>query len=373
MSRSIVRKLCAGAVFFLLSASAFAGDASFVASRQAANTILEVRRMPAEFEPQRAIYLSAGSLSPQYAATIAQISRAVRRNVNVVVLAAGEDRALIEKELGETAASKAGVEFVDWKHDTRWIRDFGPTILHADNLPVAVDWVYDQDRARDDDAPRHIARHSGMACEADSLRIEGGNLLSNGRGLCVTTTAFINQNSILEISDEDLRQSLRTRLGARDVILLEPLAGESTGHVDMFLTFVRSNLVVVGSYSYEEDDENAAILDRNAAILESLTTPDGPMEVVRIPMGGNFDGVWRTYTNCIYANGVLLLPAYEKKEAANLRRAKKVFQRLLPDWEIAAIDCVDLIEQGGALHCVSLNVPAAVGVPPMPPQLTLKP
>ncbi len=39
------------------------------------------------------------------------------------------------------------------------------------------------------------------------------------------------------------------------------------------------------------------------------------MQVVRIPMPSHKDGNWRTYTNVIYANGVVLVPQYPDADA----------------------------------------------------------
>jgi hypothetical protein len=30
----------------------------------------------------------------------------------------------------------------------------------------------------------------------------------------------------------------------------------------------------------------------------------------------------------------------------------------MPGWRVAPIDCTDVIQSGGALHCVTMNVPA---------------
>ena len=98
------------------------------------------------------------------------------------------------------------------------------------------------------------------------------------------------------------------------------------------------------------------MLDRNADRLAALSTDVGPMIVERVPMGKHRDGLWRTYTNCIFANGVLLMPSYQKGETERADKALSVYRRLLPHWRIVRIDASHLIEIGGALHCASLNV-----------------
>ncbi len=39
------------------------------------------------------------------------------------------------------------------------------------------------------------------------------------------------------------------------------------------------------------------------------------------------------------------------------REAAATFRRLLPGWDVRGIDCTQLIRMGGAVHCVTLNLP----------------
>ena len=74
-----------------------------------------------------------------------------------------------------------------------------------------------------------------------------------------------------------------------------------------------TSTVVVGEYPASVDPVNSEILDRNAQQFASLRPAGGPLKVVRIGMPPRFSLVpghapWPTYTNVVYANGVLLLP-----------------------------------------------------------------
>ena len=317
-----------------------------------------LRRMPGEFEEQEFLFLSCGELTAAHAETIADIAAAIQRHVRVVVLFTSDDqRTTLIKTLSRRVDSTRNVSFLRVAHDTKWIRDFGPTVLRNGAQALILDWQYDQNRPNDDAFPLNLSAMSRIQCEPSQLQLEGGNLLSNGNGLCVTTTAVTQRNAGHDLNEAAVCTLLRSSVGAQQVIVLEPLAGEETGHVDMFVTFTGPNTVVVGAYSPKEDPENAALLDRNAARLASLKTPSGQLRVERIPMGRRHNGLWRTYTNCIYANGVLLVPVYQDGDDNRSRQALALYRRLLPQWHIVPIDATQLIEEGGALHCVALNVP----------------
>ena len=139
--------------------------------------------------------------------------------------------------------------------------------------------------------------------------------------------------------------------------MLEALVGEPTGHVDMFATFTAPNTVLIGRCDPAIDPLNAQILDRNAATLGGLPTPRGPLRVERIPMPSTRDGLWRSYTNVVYANRVVLVPVYRDADQVEQKRVLNTFRRLLPGRTVVGIDCEDLIRNCGALHCVTANVP----------------
>lgn len=315
-------------------------------------------RMPGEFERQQFLLLSCGDLTPSHALMIATVAQETRRQLRVVVLCSSDEQEeAIDTALRNQMDSLENISLLRIPHDTKWIRDYGPTILQTNAGFRVVDWLYEHGRPSDELVPENVAKFSETPHELAAIVLHGGNLLSNGHGLCVTTTALLETNRHLGITKADLPKQMGGRIGAREIVVLESLVGEPTGHVDMFATFTGPNTVVVGQYSPEEDAENAAVLDRNAARLAAVTTVGGRLRVERIPMGRKDDGIWRTYTNCIYANGVLVIPTYQAGgDSARLRQARACYRRLLADWRIATVDASDLIQEGGSLHCASLNL-----------------
>ena len=139
-----------------------------------------------------------------------------------------------------------------------------------------------------------------------------------------------------------------------------PLEGESTGHVDMFCAFLKMDLAVVGRYDPAEDPENAARLDQIAEDLAGLNTRTGPLRIERLPMPDHRDGFWRTYTNVVFANDVLLVPIYPAYCPDLDEEALAIFRRLLPDRRVVGIDASELIKMNGALRCITMNVPTGI-------------
>jgi hypothetical protein len=76
--------------------------------------------------------------------------------------------------------------------------------------------------------------------------------------------------------------------------------------------------------------------------------------------------IWRTYTNVVFANGVLLVPIYADVDVDGRREALRVFTRLLPGWRVIGVDVTRLVELGGAMHCVTMNLGPLRELPEFP-------
>ena len=72
-------------------------------------------------------------------------------------------------------------------------------------------------------------------------------------------------------------------------------------------------------------------------------------------MPSNADGKWRTYTNVLYANRVILMPVYAGQRQTE-REAEAVYAKLLPTWSVVKINADPLISVGGGLHCIAMNL-----------------
>lgn len=321
-------------------------------------TALPGYRVPGEFEFQRALMLGCCELVPIVPEVFTELVKESLGKVEILALVSDveqyEQARNLIKERGIPAPH---LRFLEVPHDTMWARDYGPIVIKSDRgRPALVDADYDFGRANDDQVPQRLAEHLKLGLVRLPIRLDGGNFLSNGAGVALTTFRLIDENVELPYSERELHEILQGTFNLQELVMLEPLLGESTGHVDMFAAFVSEQTVVVGQYDPLQDPDNAAILDRNAERLSQVRTRKGNLRVVRIPMPGNHGGVWRTYTNVVFANGVLFVPTYGPEEDLSRKRAFAAYRRLLPTWRIVPVDSRRVIESAGALHCVTMNL-----------------
>ena len=303
--------------------------------------------LPADFESVEELLVTwdaAQDLAPTLLALIAEASHAT--NVTVL-LRPDQDVAEAGARLADAGARVSHVKLLPLDVDSLWVRDYGPMIVRDASGARVVDFDY-AGEAGDDNAPAQLALMMGFAHQRVRLRLEGGNLLSNGAGRCVTSTALIAANA-QQHSEQEIRALLRLHVGCRDLIVLPRLDREPTGHVDMYVALVGPTQALVGSYRADQDPANAKVLDRAAAQLA-----EAGFVVRRIPMPDNNGERFRSFVNIVVVNGVVLFPTYSDIDvSADRNHAERVLAKAFPRHDLIAIDSTALIESEGALHCVT--------------------
>jgi agmatine deiminase len=218
----------------------------------------------------------------------------------------------------------------------------------------------------DDAVPTRAAEELGLPVFYPGIVMEGGAVDFNGAGTVLTTEqCLLNKNRNPGVSKKRVEQYLKDYYGQKHICWLgEGIAGDDTdGHIDDLARFINPTTIVTG---VEEDprDANYKVLRENLKRLRTLKDQDGKaFEIVTIPMPGviEYDGqrLPATYVNFYFVNGALLVPTYRHR--GNDRRALEILQKSLPGRQMVGIDCTELIWGLGAIHCLSQQVPAAVG------------
>jgi agmatine deiminase len=196
--------------------------------------------------------------------------------------------------------------------------------------------------------------------------LEGGAIEINGAGHLLTTEAvLLNKNRNPNLDRETIEQNLRDGLGVSEILWLrQGIEGDDTdGHIDDLARFVDRE-TILACIDPNGRAENKAVLAENLSRLKSFIGPKNrTFEVVEIPLPEACEVVgWRlpvlpaSYVNFLIVNGGVLVPTFRQNR--NDDRALGIIRELFPDREILGIDCLDLVEEGGTLHCISQQQPA---------------
>ena len=319
--------------------------------------------MPAEFHHQETLLLGGDQLAELHPDVMAGIVKAATEAVSIrVLVGSSEGKSLVEKVLTDNNLPSTSVDIMELPILTMWVRDFGPvTVSDVKGRRSMVDFHYRERRGnkQDDGVPSYLAMSMGLNVMGSPLLVEGGDFLSNGRGLCLLSTRVINRNShYLEMEPDQAMANFAAVLGFEQLYLATPLTGELTGHIDMFCAFLKTDLVLVGSFEPSVDSENQTQLDRIAMEMAVLQTLEGPLRVERIPMCFLVDVPNSVHTSIVFANDVLLVPVYPDYCPDMDQAALATYRRLLPDLRVVGIDCSRLIKMNGALRCITMNVPS---------------
>ena len=311
-------------------------------------------RAVAEFEPVDAVYVAFDASTEDF---VAELLPAVLPAAPVIVTLTGDGtRERFDGFLRAHEIDGSRIHVLGVQHDKFWTRDFGPVSVELpDGRPAFLDFRYPQTRVLDDGMPSALAEAYGVPVFRVPVALEGGVLMSNGRGLCVTTTTLAVANP--DLSFEVLVERVHRALGCSRLVFLESPRDEATGHVDMIAKFTGPDTVLVGAFDPAEMPEEAARMDRNARLLEGVRGSSGQrLRVVRLPMPTPEGAVFRSYTNSLLVNGRAVIPTYNRgpaEEAAVL----DAYRRALPEgWQLTTVDASGAIELGGAVHCAALEL-----------------
>jgi agmatine deiminase len=325
-------------------------------------------RLPAQWEPMEAVivnwpvmYPPLWDLHAQMVEAIAPVAQAV---VTVPAPMWGHAAWVYLQARARLGDFADNIRFMVIPTDDIWVRDYGPIIgFDTDGQRVALDAVYDHKpiypQQRDDAMPQHWAAYTQTPVYPLRLHTEGGNLWTDGAGtLLMTEQIFVENPAYDRAQLEDYLHSVFVY----DKLIITPrMHIEATGHIDLLLKLVNANTVMVSA----DTALMTNALRTTAKLFAHETNAKGdPYTVHMLPTPELYFNwfaypIRRSYTNALTINGRVLLPVYgvHTDDAA-----VRIYEQAMPDHIIIPIDCKVGANGGGAVHCMTKEVPRQIGV-----------
>jgi len=332
-----------------------------------------LRRVPAEWEKQRLVLMSFPHEETDWAEND-DLETAFSPFIRIAqAIAYGQAVYIICKEKKKIASlfcSTRNMTFIELPTNDTWIRDYGYISIQENAESKLLDFTFDgwggKFEASLDNAVNSALHKKGYmgttALETFDFVLEGGSIESDGEGTLLTTTQCLcNPNRNTGLSKKDVEKHLKTSLGANRVLWLDHgyLAGDDTdSHIDTLARFVNKETIVYVKCD-DKEDEHYEALTKMENELKMFNTEDGkPYTLVPLPMCEakyNTQGqrLPATYANFFISNDALVYPTYNDKNDA---KAGEIFKVLFPKKEVIPVNCLKLIEQGGSLHCSTMQV-----------------
>lgn len=327
---------------------------------------------PAEFEKNEGVMM-VWDYSPSRDSVIANITKAAQQAGKVwIVYYPGQapiDTTDIRNYLYSRGVTPDSLYFIPGLTETLWVRDFGPMVMYGNFGQGSERFIMDMgysayNRPKDDSLPTQLANLWSWEKLDLGLQIEGGNLIFDGLTRGFASTRVHEQNP--EYSPAFIRNMLIDKFNLMDFTFLQSLNNSGGGiwkHVDMFMKVLDYETIIVSSYPNHLPDY--PVIEQNVQILESLSNHfNKPYNIIRIPAPPKADGTWattqddemRTYTNSLIINNTVIMPTYGLTEYDEQARA--IYSEALPGYKIISVDARALTILGGAIHCVTKEIPA---------------
>ena len=314
------------------------------------------------------------------------------------------------------AETLARLKSIQVSTESLWARDWAPLMTLPNTeyagQPINVrmlDAKYLSERPIDDSVPRQIQMSlleqtnalPGWQFRLQDLPLymEGGNIMCS-RENCFLTEEVLIQNSPEAVGKEALKApqivTILERYLDQKVWLVPRMPHESTGHLDMWAKLLNADTLVIAQLSPQTLDfvpdelrqhyqEVRAFLDQQAtgqtAEGKPVETALGPLlkrlnpalKIVRIPMPApgiyGESEVFRSYTNSLLVNGKAIVPRYQRMGGVGYyypdrslvkdyeERVESIYKQA--GYEVSWLNADYLIQDGGAWHCATMQVPQA--------------
>ena len=331
-----------------------------------------MRVIPAEWEKQQCVLMSfpheetdwaKKGLTKAYSPFI-RITQAIAYTQAVYIICKDKTK------IASLFCSTRNLTFIEIPTNDTWIRDYGYISIKEDGQNRLLDFTFDgwggKFEANLDNlvnATLHKKGYMGTTpLETVDFVLEGGSIESDGKGTILTTTKCLcNPNRNKGLSKKEVEEMLQTSLGAIRFLWLDYgyLAGDDTdSHVDTLARFVNEETIVYIKCE-DRNDEHYDALKKMEKQLQGFTTNEGkPYILIPLPMtepiyNAQKERLPATYANFLITNDALVYPSYEDK---NDETVHKIFKTLFPKKEIIPVNCLKLIEQGGSLHCSTMQI-----------------
>jgi agmatine deiminase len=319
-------------------------------------------RLPAQWEKSERILMSWARMYPTVWKMHAQMAEAISQVALAEILLPTElwARAVGVYLENRGRAKMENIHFTVLRTNDIWIRDYGPIMgLAKDGSRVAVNAIYDvlpqYPQADDNGMVNRWAAHHDFAMQPLELHTEGGNVWSDGQGTLIMSNQIFMSNPYYD--RERLEDYLHQVFDFEKLIITPRLTLEETGHVDLLVKLASADTVLVAR---ADSFSTGEVLRKTKRLFERETNAKGKAyRLLELPSPSLYMNwfsypIRRGYTNALTVNGTVLVPVY----GINLdEQALRVYEEAMPDYEIIPIDSHVGINGGGAVHCMTKEVP----------------
>ncbi|HEC76092.1 MAG TPA: hypothetical protein ENI33_02390 [Thermoplasmatales archaeon] len=296
-------------------------------------------RQPAEFEPMEGVLI-------RYPFGISyEIIAETAEDVEVVTIVASvSQQNYVISQYQSNGVNLSNCEFLIAPSDTYWTRDYGPWFVFTGEGELAVvDFTYNRPRPNDNMIPYEFAQYFGYEYYFMNLIHTGGNYMTDGHGISVSTDLVWDENSL---PPNEINQTVHDYLGIHTYHVVPDVLGEYIKHIDCWAKFLSPDRIMIievpPSHSQYDEIEDAVSYFQNQTSCYGT-----PYKIYRIytPNG-------EPYVNSLILNNKVLVPITGSEWDDD---ALQAYENALPGYEVLGFYGSWLTTD--ALHCRVKGIP----------------
>ena len=335
----------------------------------------QTNRVPAEWEPQEAIWMQwPGYWEKNLEITFAKIADIISRYEKIHILYHSKQiYADAQKALRDIGADPENKNIYWHKvpYDNAWMRDNGPIYVLNNNELRIQNWNFDAwggafgsdiSFKLDNAVPDKVGAILDVAVDHIDIVHERGNLEFNGSDTVILNWSTIGDPSRnLNYDKQQAELDLKKHFGVTNVIFIEGIPdGDLTkGHIDGIARFIGPKSVVVLKCttvsSCRLDSKDAEIYNNAAKIIKGAG-----FNVIREPIEGfvnyNNQTFDTNYMNWLVGNGFVIVPGFGNPDTDI--PAKSRIESYFPNRDVHLIEMLSSWAPGGGVHCHTNDQPA---------------
>ncbi len=295
-------------------------------------------RQPSEFEPMQGVLVRYPlGISTAVVAEMAE-------DLIVYCVVSSYNQTTAYNTFNNVGVNMSNVEFLIANTETYWIRDYGPWfIFNGNNEPGITNFTYNRPRPDDNAIPTFCATYFGINLYSMALTATGGNYMTDGHGISVSTDLIWEENPGL--THAAINTLVEDYLGIETYHVVPDVNGEYIKHVDCWGKYLSPTQILIREVptTHSQYDEIEAAVDYFEAQPSCYGTN---YEVPRVYTPGN-----QPYTNSLILNNKVLVPitgsGYDAQAIAS-------YEAAMPGYEVLGF--TGSWQSTDALHCRAMGV-----------------
>jgi len=334
----VLTTICQGE--FTSLANNYSGNIGF---EQVSDSIISVRQ-PAEFEQMEAVLIRYPFGIPYD--LIAEMSEDVEV-ITIVDTVAHQNDILDEFENNDVDLDNCS--FMIAPSNSYWTRDYGPWFVFSETemeLKV-VDFEYNRPRIHDNNIPNVFSDHQGLNYTYMDLIQTGGNYMTDGNGIAISTDLVVEENPGKTL--QDIQQIMHQYLGITNYHLPSDVNGEYIKHIDCWAKYLSPETILIREVpeTHPQYQEIEAAVDYFETQISCYNTN---YTIVRVYTPNN-----EPYTNSLILNDKVLIPMEGTQWDDD---AIQTYEQAMPGYEIIGFTAIDEPWLStDAIHCRIKGVP----------------